>query len=121
MGDLHMHLMSVIVAASSLYAKYIHCLNTVLFTIIARPMITIAIALRGGRSTVISHKCRLILAPRPLIHFFIKPFLALSRRSLTVPSFIALAVLFPDCQKLGLVVLLTEDQLSSVKTKLCST
>ena len=53
---------------------------------------------------MISHKCQLIcwfiLAPRPPMHFFfIKCFLALLTRPLTVPSFTALDVLLPDCQK----------------------
>ena len=55
------------------------------------------------------------MAPRPPT-FFIKPFLALATRSITVPSFPTLAVLSPDYQKSGLVVLLTINQLSSVKT-----
>ena len=67
---------------------------------------------KGRGSLVISHMCRLIcwliLEPRPPngrlpCTFFIKPFLALPMRSLTVPSFTALAVLFPDCQKLTYV------------------
>ena len=51
---------------------------------------------------MISHKCRLIswliLAPRPPMHFLHKTFPGTSERSLTVPSFTALAVLFPDYQ-----------------------
>ena len=51
---------------------------------------------------MISHKCRLIswvmLAPWPPMHFLHKTFLAPATRSLTVPIFPALAVLFPDYQ-----------------------
>ena len=56
-----------------------------------------------------------------LCTFFIKPFLAPSPISLTIPSCKVLAVLFPDCQKSVLVVLKTENRPSSVKTQLCST
>ena len=62
---------------------------------------------KGRGPLVNSHKCRLMcwlsLAPRPHMHFFTKPFLALATRPLTVPSFRALTVLFPDCQKLTCV------------------
>ena len=56
---------------------------------------------------VISHKCRLIswlfLAQGPICTFFVKPFLTLATKSLILPSFTALAVLFPDYQNLTYV------------------
>ena len=58
---------------------------------------------------MISHKGQLILAPRPPMHFLHKTFTGpINKISHSVPSFKALAVLFPDWQKSSLVVLLMQ-------------
>ena len=58
---------------------------------------------RGGLTSVISHISNKSEHLDLQTIFVIKPFLAQAKRSLTVPSFKALAVLFPDFQNLGYV------------------
>ena len=61
---------------------------------------------REGISHKISHKCPVNLGTKAFY----------ATRSLAVPRFTALPVLFPNCQKSGLLVLVTKNQLSLVKT-----